>query len=364
MNVPPREVSLTFSEPVEPRFAVISVTDAARPPADGRAAAALAGRPRTRSSSRSRPIAEGWYLVYWRAISVDGHPVRGAFTFAVGPNPGPAPQFVIPSISETAATPRLIAARSIAFLVGDGRDRAVLLADRSSRGRCCGACQGTSLRAVSIAFGIASAVALVAVPVYVALATAQFALRSVDRPGRDRAADARLGVRARLPRPRALRRAVRRSRRRSRSSIDRPRAGAPLGRRAARAERRARRGRRGRCSSPGLVGPSRGRPRRAASRSRSTGSHLAAGSVWIGGLIGLLVLWAALPRDAARGRARRRRAAVLERRARLGARARRVGDRRVDPPPADALSRCGRPPTGRRCSSRSRCSARRCSSRR
>ena len=29
-------------------------------------------------------------------ISVDGHPVRGAFTFAVGPNPGPAPQFVDP----------------------------------------------------------------------------------------------------------------------------------------------------------------------------------------------------------------------------------------------------------------------------
>ena len=47
---------------------------------------------------------QGWYLVFWRVISADGHPVRGAFTFAVGPNPGPAPQFVIPSISETAAT--------------------------------------------------------------------------------------------------------------------------------------------------------------------------------------------------------------------------------------------------------------------
>ena len=36
-------------------------------------------------------LPEGWYLVYWRAISVDGHPVQGAFTFAVGPNPGPHP---------------------------------------------------------------------------------------------------------------------------------------------------------------------------------------------------------------------------------------------------------------------------------
>src|ERR671927_1986914 len=63
-----------------------------------------------------RRVAQGWYLVYWRVISVDGHPVRGAFTFAVGPNPGPAPEFSIPSTSETAATPRLIVARWIVFL--------------------------------------------------------------------------------------------------------------------------------------------------------------------------------------------------------------------------------------------------------
>ena len=40
-----------------------------------------------------RRAPEGWYLVFWRVISADGHPVRGAFTFAVGPNPGPPPQF-------------------------------------------------------------------------------------------------------------------------------------------------------------------------------------------------------------------------------------------------------------------------------
>ena len=49
-------------------------------------------------------------------ISVDGHPVRGALTFAVGPNAGPPPQFVIPSISETAATPALVILRWIVFL--------------------------------------------------------------------------------------------------------------------------------------------------------------------------------------------------------------------------------------------------------
>ena len=115
VNTPPREVALTYSEAVEPRFAIVSVTNAS-------------GRQETTGSPRRSPtnpdtllvplrrLAEGWYLVYWRAISVDGHPVRGAFTFAVGPNPGPAPQFPVPSTSESAATPRLLTGRWVVFL--------------------------------------------------------------------------------------------------------------------------------------------------------------------------------------------------------------------------------------------------------
>ncbi len=58
----------------------------------------------------------GWYLIYWRAISVDGHPVSGAFTYAVGPDPGPAPQFRVPSVSATAITAPLLIARWVMFL--------------------------------------------------------------------------------------------------------------------------------------------------------------------------------------------------------------------------------------------------------
>jgi copper transport protein len=169
VNQAPASVSLSFSEAVEPRFAIVSVTNAA-------GQQVTAGPPHRSPSDPTvlvtplKKIPAGWYLVYWRVISVDGHPVRGAFTFAVGPNPGPQPQFVIPSISETAATPKLLIARWLTFLsfmaaVG-------LFALRMFIGR------AVARRAVSIAFGIALGTALVATPIYVLLATAEFALRS------------------------------------------------------------------------------------------------------------------------------------------------------------------------------------------
>ena len=177
VNRPPTEVALTYSEAVEPRFAIISVTDAA-------AHQETTGPPHRAPANPDtlvvplRQIPQGWYLVYWRAISVDGHPVRGAFTFAVGPNPGPAPQFVIPSISETAATPRLVAARWIAFLSAMGAVGLFVLRMLIAR-PLVRRVDGTQLRAVSVTFGIVLAVALLATPIYVLLATADFAVRSV-----------------------------------------------------------------------------------------------------------------------------------------------------------------------------------------
>ena len=154
---------------------------------------------------------EGWYLVFWRAISVDGHPVRGAFTFAVGPNAGPAPQFPVPSTSESAATPRLLVARWVVFLavmaaIGLLALRLVIARPVVRR------VGGTSLRSLSIAFGVAAAVGLVAIPVYLLVATADFALRSVFAIGSLVPLFRRLGVRARLPRSGALLCVVRRRR--------------------------------------------------------------------------------------------------------------------------------------------------------
>jgi copper transport protein len=176
VNTPPKAVLLRYSEAVEPRFAIVSVTNAA---GDKETTGAPSRSPANADTLvvPLKKLAEGWYLVYWRVISVDGHPVRGAFTFAVGPNAGPAPQFVIPSISETAATPRLVTARWLAFLslmaaIGLFVLRIVVARPVVAR------VPGTRLRAVTIAFGAASVVALLAIPVYVLLSTAEFALRS------------------------------------------------------------------------------------------------------------------------------------------------------------------------------------------
>jgi copper transport protein len=171
---PPRQVALTFDEAVEPRFAIISVTDV-----DGRQQTTgpvrrSAVNPDTIVVPVRPGLPQGWYLVYWRAISVDGHPVSGVFTFAVGPDPGPAPQFVIPHVSATAKTPGLLVTRWLMFIsvmVAIG-----LLVLRLAIARPGG---GRHLRPLSVTFVGFSLAGLVAIPVYLDFATANDALRSV-----------------------------------------------------------------------------------------------------------------------------------------------------------------------------------------
>ena len=115
LSQPPTQVRLTYSERIEPRFAVISVTDAG-------GNQEIAGSPARAADDENaifvpvKTLSQGWYLVWWRVISADGHPVRGAFTFAVGPSPGPPPQFVIPSLGESAATTSLVGIRWVLLL--------------------------------------------------------------------------------------------------------------------------------------------------------------------------------------------------------------------------------------------------------
>jgi len=178
LHAAPHEVALTYDEAVEPRFAVVSVTD----PRGHQ----LTTGPVERSPSNPdtlvvplRPhLPRGWYLVYWRAISVDGHPVQGAYTFAIGPAPGAPPEFAVPHASQSATTPDVLIARWIAFLsvmtaIGLFVMRIAIARPLVRR------VDGTSLRPVSIAFLAAAAVGLVAVPMYLEIATSIDTLRSV-----------------------------------------------------------------------------------------------------------------------------------------------------------------------------------------
>ncbi len=158
---PPRVV-LTFAQPVEPEFSAVSVTNAAGERKTTGAPQLAPGDSRTLVAPVGT-LAQGWYLVYWRAVATDGHGARGAFTFAVGPNPGPAPAFVVPSTSES--TPAsVVVARWIALL-------AVLAALGLLWFRLL-----VASRAVTVACAIATGVALVAIPVYVELLTAHLSL--------------------------------------------------------------------------------------------------------------------------------------------------------------------------------------------
>jgi len=290
VNTPPAQVLLTYDEAVEPRFAIISVTDK-----DGRQV--TAGHPQRSPADPDtlvvplHRIPEGWYLVYWRVISVDGHPVRGAFTFAVGPNEGPQPQFVIPSIAETAATPRLIAARSVAFLaimcaIGLFVLRIGIARPMLRR------VDGTNLRAVSIAFFVAAGLGLLAIPVYLDIATAEFSLRSAFD----------LGAIVPLLRASAFGRgyldlelcfALFVAAAAVALWVDRPE-------RPARsvAELLATIGAITAAATVLVVPGAAGHAAQTAPRGVSLlldWVHLVAGSVWVGGLVGLLVLWRALP---------------------------------------------------------------------
>lgn len=78
----PSEVVLSFSEPVEVPPAGIRVFDGSGERVDTGAV------DRADATTVSAPLAagldDGSYIVTWRAVSEDGHPIRGAFVYTVG----------------------------------------------------------------------------------------------------------------------------------------------------------------------------------------------------------------------------------------------------------------------------------------
>ena len=77
---PPHEVTLWFTQKLEPAFSNVTVTNAAGQRVD-------AGKPRISGIQMSvllRPGGTGTYHVTWHVLSVDTHTTDGNFTFQVG----------------------------------------------------------------------------------------------------------------------------------------------------------------------------------------------------------------------------------------------------------------------------------------
>jgi methionine-rich copper-binding protein CopC len=75
----PREVTLRFTQDLEPAFSSATITDASGQRVD-------AGKPSVSGSVMRVPmrqIGAGRYRVTWRVLSVDTHVTEGAFTFGV-----------------------------------------------------------------------------------------------------------------------------------------------------------------------------------------------------------------------------------------------------------------------------------------
>jgi copper resistance protein C len=77
---PPREVTLWFTQKLEPSFSSVTVTNAAGDRVDS-------GKARVSGNQMSislRPGGPGTYHVNWHVLSVDTHTTNGNFTFQVG----------------------------------------------------------------------------------------------------------------------------------------------------------------------------------------------------------------------------------------------------------------------------------------
>ena len=77
----PRELSLSFTQKLEPAFSSVEVTNANGARVD-------LGKPSVGSSVMRiglKPLSPGTYRVRWHVLSVDTHTTEGSFTFQVGP---------------------------------------------------------------------------------------------------------------------------------------------------------------------------------------------------------------------------------------------------------------------------------------
>ena len=88
--VPPTRVALHFGEPVEIDFGSLRVIGPGGGRVDGGAAHHPDGDVHAVAVSLPANLPDGTYVVAWRVVSADSHPVHGAFVFSIGTASGAA----------------------------------------------------------------------------------------------------------------------------------------------------------------------------------------------------------------------------------------------------------------------------------
>ncbi|MBV8287346.1 MAG: copper homeostasis periplasmic binding protein CopC [Hyphomicrobiales bacterium] len=83
LAVVPTEVTLHFTQQLEPKFSTIVVRDAAGKQVD-KGDSHVSGEDLTVLKVSLQPLGSGSYKVEWRVISVDTHATKGEYTFRVG----------------------------------------------------------------------------------------------------------------------------------------------------------------------------------------------------------------------------------------------------------------------------------------
>jgi methionine-rich copper-binding protein CopC len=119
----PREVTLVFSDPVQPALSTVSVRGA-----DGEDL--VAGQPSSTGNGTSvvqalrSPLGPGTYTVAYRVLAADGHPVTGSFQItATAPAvdaPAPSTTAEAPAPTSTPGTPETPALQAVADEDDDG----------------------------------------------------------------------------------------------------------------------------------------------------------------------------------------------------------------------------------------------------
>lgn len=102
----PGEVTFTFDEPVSLVADGVQVFDADGEPVRATASA----RDEIVTAEIPDELADGTYVVTWRIVSADGHPVAGSLTFSVG---APSATVAPPKVGTTAGDPVVTAALGI-----------------------------------------------------------------------------------------------------------------------------------------------------------------------------------------------------------------------------------------------------------